>query len=413
MKLLFIIPHNFIPPNSGNKNLLFALLKGLSTHVECDLAILAESVEPEVKSRIQIEFPYVKEIYIFQRPLGICLQISRLKFLLGGFHHALGRYRSVAMENWLTINADRYDLIHFDMVHVAPYRVFCGAAPTLLVASDAYSLAARTARLTGTLGMFSAGYALLQEWWFGNFERQYYPRFDIVCTVSDIDARWLASIAPKATIRTIGIGLAVEYADRQIKHFSAADISKKRILCTGNLNHSAIAEGTMNFLYNSLPVLLRKHPDLSVTLLGKDPTPKLKACIEKLSGVVKHIDFVENYADFLDDDWVYVYPQDCGTGLQTKIQQAMALGLPVVAFAGSFGGLGVESGKHCLICNDTSDMSQNVMSLIDSVDLRRRIGLAASTYIRERFSIEHTGDEMLSHYHYINNKAISKHGMEK
>lgn len=401
MKVLFVIPYDFIPPSSGNKNLLFALLKGVSPHVECDLVILAESAGPEVKSRIQNEFPHVKEIYIFPKPSGLHLYLARLKFLLAGFHHALGRYRNVALEKWLESHAEHYDLIHFDMIHVAPYRVFCGSVPTLLVASDAYSMAARTARHAGRMGVIETGYLLVQEWWFRRFERRNYPLFDMVCTVSDIDAAWLKSLAPKATIRTIGIGLAAEFTERSIKHFTNPAIPKKKILCTGNLNHSVIAEGMIDFLRNTVPVLLREHPDLSVTVLGKDPVPELKLCMNEFDGVVSHISFVNDYANFLDDDWVYVYPQKCASGLQTKVQQAMALGLPVVGFMVSFGGLGVESSKHCFICNGTGEMTQNVMALIESKNLRRQIGLAASTHVRAQFSIKRIGAEMLSLYREV------------
>ena len=404
MKVLFVIPSDFIPPNSGNKHLLFSLLKGLSPHIECDLVILAEFVGSEVKSRIQNEFPHVKKVYIFPKPSGLSLFLSRLRFMLAGFHPALGRYRNDKLEKWLQSHANQYELIHFDMIHVAPYRAFCGSVPTLLVASDAYSMAAQKARHAGNMGAIYAGYVLIQEWWFRNFERKNYPLFDLVCTVSDIDAVWLKTICPAATIRTIGIGLASEYVERPIMHFTQQGIAKKKILCIGNLNHSVIADSVINFLRNTVPVLLREHPDLTVTILGKDPVPKLKLCMEKCASVVSHINFVDDYANFLDDDWIYVYPQKSASGLQTKVQQAMGLGLPVVGFSVSFGGLAVESGKHCFICNDTGDMIQNMMALIESNELRRKIGLAASAHVREKFSIRRIGEEMLSLY----NNIISK-----
>lgn len=413
MKILFVIPYDFIPPGSGNKNLLFALLKGVSPHVECDLVILAESAGPGVKSRILNELPHVNKIYIFPKPSGFHLHLSRLKFMLAGYHHALGRYRNVALVKWLESHAEHYSLIHFDMIHVAPYRVFCGSVPTLLVASDAYSMAARTARHAGRMGVIETGYLLVQEWWFRRFERRNYPLFDMVCTVSDIDTAWLKALAHKATIRTIGIGLAAEFTERPIKHLTNPAISKKKILCTGNLNHSVIAEGMINFLRNTVPVLLREHPDLSVTVLGKDPVPKLKLCMEEFDGVVSHVSFVNDYANFLDDDWVYVYPQECASGLQTKVQQAMALGLPVVGFMVSFGGLRVESGKHCFICNDIGEMIQNVMALIESKNLRRQIGLAASTHVREQFSIKRTGEEMLLLYQEVTGKSTTNGEMAK
>ena len=404
LKVLFVIPSDFIPPNSGNKNLLFSLLKGVSPHIECDLVILAEFFGCEVKSRILNEFPHVKEVYIFPKPSGLSLFLSRLRFMLAGFHPALGRYRNDKLEKWLQSHAIHYDLIHFDMIHVAPYRAFCCSVPTLLVASDAYSMAAQKARHAGNMGAIYAGYVLIQEWWFKNFERKNYPLFDMVCTVSDIDAEWLKTICPEATIRTIGIGLASEYVERPIMHFTRQGIAKKKILCTGNLNHSVIADSVIKFLRNTVPVLLREHPDLTVTILGQDPVRKLKLCMEEFASVVSHINFVDDYANFLDDDWIYLYTQNSASGLQTKVQQAMALGLPVVGFTVSFGGLEVESGKHCYICKDMNEVACNILLLLASTELRVKMGSDVSNHVRNRFSIPHIGEEMLTLY----NDVISK-----
>ena len=404
-KVLFVIPHDFIPSNSGNKTLLHALLQGVSPHVECDLAILSETPRQVLISRIQNELPHLKEVYVFPKSSGSSLFLSRLRFMLSGFHPVLGRYRNSELERWLECHASIYNLIHFDMMYVAPYQAFCGTIPTLLVASDAYSMSAKKSYAVGKMRWVYAGSMLIQEWWLRNFEKKNYPLFDMVCTVSDVDAAWLKAISHKATIETIGIGLSSEYAESSIRHFAYQEIVKKKILCTGSLNHRVVAEGMINFLLNSVPLLLLAHSDLTVIILGKDPLPELKRCMAKFEGVVVHVDFVDDYAAFLDDDWIYVYPQQCGSGLQTKVQQAMALGLPVVGFVVSFGGLRVESGKHCFICTDIDEMTQNVVALIESQNLRKQIGLAASNHVREQFSIKRIGAEMLSLYKMVIDKS--------
>ena len=53
----------------------------------------------------------------------------------------------------------------------------------------------------------------------------------------------------------------------------------------------------------SFPAIKSKYPDATVTVLGRDPVSKLKACIARTVGA-DHIDFVDDYARFLDDDWI-------------------------------------------------------------------------------------------------------------
>lgn len=408
LKILFVIPYNFVPPNSGNKNLLFTLLKGVTPNLECDLAILTNLDASGIENSIRMEFTHVNRIYFFAKPSGYLLLLSRLKFMLSRYHPALGNYQSKDLEKWLKINSNQYDLIHFDMIHVAPFRKFCGSVPTILVASDAYSMAARVARRVAqnNLSFLEKSSLLIQEWLLSRFERKKYPFFTMVCTVSEIDNEWLKTVAPSSFIRTIGIGVAYEFSEKQIEHFSSCDSTNKKILCTGNLNNRVIAHEIIYFLRSTFPQLLTFHPDLTITVLGKNPIPELIECIKDFGGAVIHKEFVDDYANFLDDDWIYVYPQKCGSGLQTKIQQAMAIGLPVVGYPVSFGGLRVQSGEHCFICKDDLEMNKNILALIQSRDLRRKIGSLASHHIRKNFSIERISEEMLSIYEEIAQKSV-------
>ena len=399
MKVLYIIPYQFIPPDSGNKNLLYNLLKGIMPHITCDIILLVDRYQVDIKDAVRREFPHINEIIIFEKPRGLTLHTSRLVKFLKGFHPALGRYNNVELRKWLSQNVPTrgYDIIHFDMVHVSPYRDFCRMTPSLLVASDAYSMAAlRNANLLSHRPLERLR-AKLEERRFRKFEQQKYPTFDIVCTVSESDAKYLQSLVPKAQFRTIGIGLSPEYSEVQIKHMERPENGHIKILCAGSINHNVVADGVIQFLNESFPAIKSKYPNATVTVLGRDPVLKLKACIARTVGA-RHIDFVDNYAGFLDDDWIYVYPQRCGSGLQTKMQQAMALGLPVVGFEISFGGLGVENGKHCFMCRSIDELTRCVMALAGQRDLRKALGIAASVHVRERFSIERIGQEMLSIY---------------
>ena len=144
MNVLYIIPYQFIPPDSGNKNLLYNLLKGIMPHITCDIILLVDHYQDDIKDTIRREFPHIGEIIIFEKPRGLKLHTSRLAKFLKGFHPALGRYNNAELGKWLSRNVSTrgYDIVHFDMVHVSPYRDFCRMTPSLLVASDAYSMAA-------------------------------------------------------------------------------------------------------------------------------------------------------------------------------------------------------------------------------------------------------------------------------
>jgi len=408
MKVLYVVPYDFIPPDSGNKNLLYSLLKGVSPLLECDVAMLMGGEAEEIKERVRKEFPRIRDVAVFDRPIGLRRKKERILSGIRGFHPALGSYRSTELERWIRARSEngKYDIIHFDMVHTAPYRKACGVQATLLVASDAYSLAARGGRILSRSWVERIRFGI-EEWLHRNYEKKNYHFFDMVCTVSDRDRSYLEALVPLGCFRTIGVGLAPEYGTTPIRHLVPSAVAGKRILCTGSLSAQQVADGVVDFLRNVFPAVRRRHPDATVTVLGKNPCAILAVCIRETEGV-EHVDYVEDYAAFLDQDWTYVHPQRCGTGLQTKVQQAMALGLPVVAFNVSFGGLGVEDGVHCLISRDLDDMTSKIIALVGSPESRWMIGSSASSFVREKFSIRRVGEEMICIYEEILRQRTGK-----
>ena len=69
MKILFLLPYVFIPPNKGNKYLIFNLLKYLTTQAECDLILLVDTDTKKevVQSFIRSEFPLVENIWLLDK----------------------------------------------------------------------------------------------------------------------------------------------------------------------------------------------------------------------------------------------------------------------------------------------------------------------------------------------------------
>jgi polysaccharide biosynthesis protein PslH len=401
IKILFVVPYMFIPANSGNKNLTYNLLKYISIHTECDLVLLAEKgIDKEkIIDTIRYEFPQMKEIAVFEKIKGLLLISKMFNMVFRGYHHALARYSSKKLSSWLfkRVQNNTYDIVHFDMIHTAIYREFCQKVPTILVASDAYSMAAKNAALIST-SVKSKTRGLIESFLLKNFEKAIYPNFNEVCTVSPSDTEYLSKISPASLVTTIGIAVSPEYINQGMNYSNC--FYEKRILCVGNLDHKAIAEDIIYFLQNNLTMIREVYPGVAITILGKNPTNRLRRAMDEVIDL-EHIDYVENYADFLNQNWIYVYPQRCGTGLQTKVQQAMAIGLPIVGYNISFTGLLVEDEKHCLICKNRDQMTNSVIKFLKDENLCREVGLSAAQNIKEKYSIDKIGRNMLEKYKYI------------
>ena len=400
MNILFLIPYVFVPPSSGNQNLTFNLLKYVSNQAVCDLVLLTEAGanEEAIRAAIVAEFPAIGKIWIFTKPRGISLSAARLEAICHGYHPGIGRYKNQNLAEWLTSHLKKhpYDLVHVDMIHMAQYSKCCGSTPLLLVASDAYSNAARSAKLVTTNKLEKLQLSIYEAL-VRNYEKNEYKRFDTVCTVSEADKEYLTKIVPSLKLQTICFSKGEEYVREKPRSFVGQPANQPGILCTGLISCPPVAEAVLDFLETGYPEIIKRVPGVSLTLLGQNPTKKLKSRLQDFSSV-KHIEYVPDYCSFLRKDWVYVYPQRSSSGLQTKVQQAMALGLPVVGFEQAFGGLKVESGQHCYICQTLDEVSQHISNLLINQSLRQKIGVAAAEHIRDLFSIEQVGEKMLNIY---------------
>jgi glycosyltransferase involved in cell wall biosynthesis len=409
MKILYILPYLVVPPNSGNKNLTSNLLQFTTNKASCDLVMLIDSnisYETAVES-LRYTYPNLQHLEIFTKPQGWARIIERIKSALICFHPSLGSFMSSELRSWLKVNSNKYDLIHFDMIHTTLYRDSCGDVPTLLVASDAYSMAAWQS-VKYSSDWIDLIRLSIEGWLLRNVERRQYRKFDVLCSVSKRDSSYLERQLGTSSVKTIGIGLGEEYSRRVISHFEYASTEKVGILITGSLDQKSIAMNVKKFILQCLPLINQKCPGIQVTLLGKNPHTSLMKLIGSCKNL-RHISFVHDYADFLDQDWVYVYTQENATGLQTKLQQAMALGLPVVGYSASFGGLNVTSGEHCYICGSESEVVHYVSTLLVDPQKRIAMGAAASAYVREIFSIERTGSEMISLYSQVIGESLNPH----
>lgn len=411
MRLLFVLPHFLVPANTGNKILTLNLLKYLTTRCNCDLAILVDGTDENSRrsGTLRGELPSVGEIHFFEKPHGWRALRARLAALMRGGHPALGRYHSSALSDWLQQRTQdiAYDAIHFDMIHTAQYRSAGALRPTVLVASDAYSLAARRARAT----LRRPGEvldAMAQEVLFRHYERSTYGRFDAVVTVSSVDRDHLKRSCPGAELHVVGVALPAPFSEAPLPDARERQSRGPGVLVTGSLDHAGVARGVVDYLMVATRYV-RGDNSRGVTLLGQRPHRRLRRLLAGMP-CVRHLEYVPDaaYRELLLEDWVYVYPQRCGTGLQTKVQQAMAMGLPVVGFPVAFGGLEVQSGEHCLIGRTEAEIHLAVRRLLADAALRDRIGRAAAAWVRSTFALAPVGCQMMGVYQ----RAIDGHSSQ-
>ncbi len=159
-------------------------------------------------------------------------------------------------------------------------------------------------------------------------------------------------------------------------------------------NHNLVFAGSMDWLPNEdamqyfirdiLPLIRKVVPDVSLTIVGRNPYASLIALAErdKSITVTGRVDDVRPYVERAG---AYIVPIRIGGGTRLKIYEAMAMEKPVVTTTVGCEGLDVAQGKELLIADTAEDFAAAVVRVICEAELARQLGAAAGRLVRHEF----------------------------
>jgi glycosyltransferase involved in cell wall biosynthesis len=158
--------------------------------------------------------------------------------------------------------------------------------------------------------------------------------------------------------------------------------AEPRIVVSGAFQNPAVGAGLEEFLAHLYPTIRTRLPSAHLTVWGAiRPSAAARSMLRRLPEIL-HVDYVEDYVTFLGSFDLFVYPQRYGVGVQTKVQQAMALGVPVVARPNVLRGVGAVHRVHAFGHDDNDSFAASVVALAEDAALRRRVGDEAALLIR-------------------------------
>jgi glycosyltransferase involved in cell wall biosynthesis len=94
---------------------------------------------------------------------------------------------------------------------------------------------------------------------------------------------------------------------------------------------------------------------------------------------------VEDVKPFLERATVFVAPVRMGEGIKSKVLEALAMGLPVVATRRSLRGLEAVPDRDLLVADTPTQFAAQVLRLLDSPDLRQELSDRGLALVRCRY----------------------------
>ena len=159
------------------------------------------------------------------------------------------------------------------------------------------------------------------------------------------------------------------------------------IVFCAKLDYFANADAALYFAQSIWPSLLARRPNLKLEIVGSRP-PRT---VEQLDGRdnIRVIGSVPDVRPFIGRAWIALSPLRARAGIQFKILEAMAMGVPVVATSLCCPGLGVVPGKELLVADTREEFVHAVELLLLDDHVRNALIKAGRQYVEAHHDWEH------------------------
>jgi glycosyltransferase involved in cell wall biosynthesis len=137
------------------------------------------------------------------------------------------------------------------------------------------------------------------------------------------------------------------------------------------------------FCREILPIVRRVEPDVTLSIVGRAPTPAVRQ-LANIRGV-EVTGRVDDVRPHIARGAVYVVPLRVGGGTRLKIFEAMSMGRACVSTTVGAEGLPVTPGRHLLLADDPDRFARAIVRLLRDRSHRAAIERAARRLVVERY----------------------------
>jgi glycosyltransferase involved in cell wall biosynthesis len=346
-----------------------------------DCICLSIGEEGEVSSNLSIVCRKVLFVKLRKwRAIGRCIKAVVHGGPLRAAYFSEGR---LSMAVAKAVATSSYDLVHFEHLksHVASSVVNGKRQPVILDMVDCVSLFLRE-QIRQRNWVIRA--MLRQELQRTELvERRCLERFHCLVTgTSDREA--LLSVLPSAKVTSIpnGVRLGPIPVPQPIKS----------IVFWGKLDYAPNADAATWICRALAPALRKILPELSIRIAGANGSTFQRR--QALQAGVEFVGYFPSLEQLVAGSDLAIAPIRFGAGVQNKVLEAMAQGVPLVATEFAVRGLGAVEGQHFLQANSALDFVRCIRNLVNNGDLRASMVASAYRFVHERYSWDGVTDRL-------------------
>ncbi|MCS6807649.1 MAG: glycosyltransferase [Bacteroidota bacterium] len=420
-RLLMLWARYPFPPSSGRAKLLAQRL-AFCSEAACEVyLVILDTASPQEQAErtafLQQRFPFVKSVWFFPLPSLLHAGWNMLQYAIFK--------RSKTLQESLFFTRQHKRRIYSIIAHVAPHTIYCDTFRTAQYlehfahSTTAASLPHKPHIVFDWDDIFSQKYQNYLERSDDNtpllgYLSRYVP-LPIQALVNRILRRTLLSIEIKRSLQretflprhadvtllvsprevetlqrrsntiTVYAMLPAVHIPQIPKQYTERPYS---LVFMGLLNFMPNEEGLVHFLRAIFPYIVRKLNSTTLTIIGAHPTQRLLHAASRYNHNITFTGYLTDPAPMLCSSQVFIAPVHYGTGIKTKILDAMAYRVPVVTTPQGAEGLHVQHGRELMIASTDAEFADACLHLMCSPDHRNLLRIHAFKYVRSYHSEE-------------------------
>lgn len=380
--LLYLVHRLPFPPNKGDKVRSYHLLKHLAAHHRVFLGTFIDDPEDEV--HVEAVRRYCADLHI-ARLTPKWARVVSLSGLLNNQALSLPYYGNAGLQAWVerTVREQRIDAV---VVFSSVMARFVDKLPNLaqlidFVDVDSHKWTQYAARHRWPMSWLyrREGERLLA------FERAVAARSTRSFFVTQAEVDLFCSLAPECAgkVEAMCNGVDADYFSPEHELPSPFGADELPVVFTGAMDYWPNVDAASWFANEALPQLAREWPRLRFFIVGRSPTP----AVQSLAGSrVVVTGTVPDVRPYLRHAAVVVAPLRLARGVQNKILEAMAMGLPVIASRECATPIDAVPERDFLTAGSIDDFIAQVSALLREPARAAAIGGAGRKRVVERYS---------------------------
>jgi polysaccharide biosynthesis protein PslH len=373
MKILVALSRFPYPIDKGDKLRAYYQIRYLSQNNDLYIVCLSDS-DPSQEDIAHIK-QYCRELVLIRhgfakRLFNLCLSIFNAKPFQVNYFSSSEMKKKIST----LISKENIDLCYVQLVRLAENIPFGLSCKYYLDYMDAFSEGMK--RRYAYSDWYEKPLVALEAGRLKNYEQHVFDLFDGCSVISRADAEFFNE-AQELKLDIIPNGVSEDF-------FAETPSDKLYdIIFTGNMSYHPNIQACKFLVRKILPQLKKKFPDIKICLAGTDPHSEVSA----LAGPnISVTGYVKDLRTYLSDSKLFVAPLFSGSGLQNKLLEAMAAGLPVITTSLAAQALRASSGKDLMICDEESQFVEAISILLADKQKASFIGMEGRRFVKENFS---------------------------